>query len=145
MPDSLFHISCPSRCARPRAMKRCLPSATRVHGCTPAAAGGESRAKTTLFARLHDPRDRESDGSFHTSALKRQGKADSTIDVYARAVRRVAQFWDCCPDRLTQVQLEGHFDALVASHSSWSTVKIERNGLQFFWEDRDISLFVMPQ
>jgi integrase len=71
--------------------------------------------------------------SKHVSALKRQGKADSTIDVYARAVRRVAQFWDCCPDKLTQEQLEAHFDALVASHS-WSTVKIDRNGLQFFYE-----------
>lgn len=69
----------------------------------------------------------------HVSALKRQGKADSTIDVYARAVRRVAQYWDCCPDRLTQEQLEAHFDALVASHS-WSTVKVDRNGLQFFYE-----------
>lgn len=69
----------------------------------------------------------------HLSALKRQGKADKTIDVYARAVRRVAQFWDCCPDKLTQDQLEAHFDALVASHS-WSTVKVDRNGLQFFYE-----------
>jgi integrase/recombinase XerD len=69
----------------------------------------------------------------HVSALKRQGKADKTIDVYARAVRRVAEFWDCCPDKLTQDQLEAHFDALVASHS-WSTVKVDRNGLQFFYE-----------
>lgn len=69
----------------------------------------------------------------HVSALKRQGKADKTIDVYARAVRRVAEFWDCCPDKLTQQQLEAHFDALVASRS-WSTVKVDRNGLQFFYE-----------
>lgn len=69
----------------------------------------------------------------HVSALKRQGKAESTIDVYARAVRRVAQRFDCCPDNLTQEQLEAHFDALVESHS-WSTVKIDRNGLQFFYE-----------
>jgi integrase/recombinase XerD len=69
----------------------------------------------------------------HVNALKRQGKAESTIDVYARAVRRVAQRFDCCPDTLTQEQLEAHFDALVASHS-WSTVKIDRNGLQFFYE-----------
>ena len=69
----------------------------------------------------------------HVSALKRQGKAEKTIDVYARAVRRVAEFLDCCPDRLSQEQLEAHFDALVASHS-WSTVKVDRNGLQFFYE-----------
>jgi site-specific recombinase XerD len=69
----------------------------------------------------------------HVSALKRQGKAASTIDVYARAVRRVAERFDCCPDNLTEAQLEAHFDALVESHS-WSTVKIDRNGLQFFYE-----------
>jgi site-specific recombinase XerD len=69
----------------------------------------------------------------HVNALKRQGKADSTIDVYARAVRRVAEYWDCCPDKLTVDQLETHFDALIASHS-WSTVKIDRSGLQFFYE-----------
>lgn len=69
----------------------------------------------------------------HVSALKRQGKAESTIDVYARAVRRVAERFDCCPDNLSEAQLEAHFDALVESHS-WSTVKIDRNGLQFFYE-----------
>lgn len=69
----------------------------------------------------------------HVSALKRQGKAASTIDVYSRAVRRIAESFDCCPDNLTQEQLEAHFDALVESHS-WSTVKIDRNGLQFFYE-----------
>jgi integrase/recombinase XerD len=69
----------------------------------------------------------------HVSALRRQGKADKTIDVYARAVRRVAERFDCCPDRLTQEQLEAHFDALIASHS-WSTVKVDRCGLQFFYE-----------
>ena len=35
----------------------------------------------------------------HVNALKRQGKADKTIDVYARAVQRVATFLDCCPDQ----------------------------------------------
>ena len=37
----------------------------------------------------------------HLRALKLQGLSDKTIDVYARAVRRVAQYYDCCPDRLT--------------------------------------------
>jgi hypothetical protein len=30
-------------------------------------------------------------------------------------------------------QLEAYFAQLVDSHS-WSTVKIDRNGLQFFWK-----------
>ena len=48
----------------------------------------------------------------HVSALKRQGKADKTIDVYARAVRRLSQSLDCCPDKLTQEQLEAEHDHL---------------------------------
>ncbi len=35
-------------------------------------------------------------------------------------------------DRLTQDQIKDYFSALVKSHS-WSTVKVDRNGLQFFY------------
>ena len=69
----------------------------------------------------------------HLRALKLRGMSHSTIDVYARAVRRVAQFYDCCPDRLSTEQLEIYFAKLIESHS-WSTVKVDRNGLQFFWK-----------
>lgn len=69
----------------------------------------------------------------HVSALKRQGKADSTIDVYSRAVRRITEFFDCPPDVLALEQFEAYFEALVQTHS-WSTVKIDRNGLQFFYK-----------
>ncbi len=68
----------------------------------------------------------------HLRALKLRGMSDSTIDVYARAVRRLAGHFDCCPDRLNIEQLETHFAALVSTHS-WSTVKVDRIGLQFFW------------
>ena len=69
----------------------------------------------------------------HLSALKRQGKADTTIDVYARAVRRITEYFDAPPDILTREQLEAYFESLVATHS-WSTVKVDRNGLQFFYK-----------
>ena len=69
----------------------------------------------------------------HVNALHRQGKADSTIDVYSRAVRRITEFFDLCPDQLTHDHLKDYFTALVKSHS-WSTVKIDRNGLQFFYK-----------
>ena len=68
----------------------------------------------------------------HVNALHRQGKADSTIDVYSRAVRRITEFFDLCPDQLTENHLKDYFSALVKSHS-WSTVKVDRNGLQFFY------------
>jgi site-specific recombinase XerD len=68
----------------------------------------------------------------HLIELKLQGLAPKTIDAYSRAVRRIAAYFDRCPDRLTQSQLKTFFSSLVDSHS-WSTVKLDRNGLQFFY------------
>ncbi len=69
----------------------------------------------------------------HLRSLKLQGKSQKTIDAYSRAVRRISEHFDCCPDQLTPEQLEIYFGELVDSHS-WSTVKVDRNGLQFFWK-----------
>ena len=69
----------------------------------------------------------------HLILLKLQGKAQKTIDAYSRAVRRIKNYFDCCPDLLTLEQRETYFSNLVESHS-WSTVKVDRNGLQFFWK-----------
>ncbi len=65
--------------------------------------------------------------------MKRQGKAETTIDVYSRALRRICEFFDCPPDVLKQEQFEAYFESLVSTHS-WSTVKVDRNGLQFFYK-----------
>jgi len=69
----------------------------------------------------------------HLRGLKLHGYAASTIDVYSRAVRRLATYYDCVPDQLSVEQLEIYFVALVDSHS-WGTVRVDRNGLQFFWK-----------
>jgi site-specific recombinase XerD len=69
----------------------------------------------------------------HLRALKLQGMSDKTIDAYSRAVRRISAWFDCCPDRLEPEQLAGYFSELVESHS-WSTVKLDRCGLQFFYK-----------
>jgi integrase/recombinase XerD len=69
----------------------------------------------------------------HERSLKLQGKAQKTIDAYSRAVLRLKKHFGCCPDKLKPEQLEMYFADLVESHS-WSTVKIDRNGLQFFWK-----------
>ena len=69
----------------------------------------------------------------HLRTLKLRGMSDATINSYARAVRRVAKHFDCSPEKLSTEQLEVYFAELVGSHS-WSTVKIDRNGLQFFWK-----------
>jgi integrase len=69
----------------------------------------------------------------HLRLLKLQGKSQKTIDAYSRAVRRISEYFDCCPDQTTLEQRELYFAQLVESHS-WSTVKVDRNGLQFFWK-----------
>ena len=45
----------------------------------------------------------------HVAALKRHGKADKTVDSYARTVRRIARVFDRCPDDLTASELEQYF------------------------------------
>jgi integrase len=69
----------------------------------------------------------------HLKLLKLQGMSDSTISAYSRAIRRIRDHYDCCPDTLTKEQLENYFVDLVDSHS-WSTVKIDRLGLMFYWK-----------
>ncbi|MEZ9926235.1 tyrosine-type recombinase/integrase [Vibrio breoganii] len=69
----------------------------------------------------------------HLTNLKLQGKRPATIDAYSRAVRRITEFFDRVPDTLTHHDLKTFFAALIDSHS-WSTVKLDRNGLQFFYK-----------
>ncbi len=70
----------------------------------------------------------------HQKLLKLRGKGTSTINAYSRAVRRIRNRYGCCPDKLSKEQLENYFGDLVESHS-WSTVKIDRLGLMFFWKN----------
>ncbi|MEA3276895.1 MAG: site-specific integrase [Pseudomonadota bacterium] len=65
-------------------------------------------------------------------ALKLQGKRPKTIEAYSRAVRRVTGFFDRCPDTLGAAELKTYFASLLETHS-WSTIKLDRNGLQFFY------------
>ena len=79
----------------------------------------------------------------HLRALKLQGKSDCTINGYARAVRRIAEHFGCSPDNLSTEQLKQYFADLLETHS-WSTVKVDRCGLMFFWEhvlERDWQYF----
>jgi integrase len=69
----------------------------------------------------------------HINALTRQGKRATTIDAYARAVRRITAFFDKCPDQLSLNDIKAYFTSLISTHS-WSTVKLDRNGLQFFYK-----------
>lgn len=69
----------------------------------------------------------------HLTNLKLQGKRPVTIDAYARAVRRITLYFDRSPDTLSTQDLKQYFNALIQTHS-WSTIKLDRNGLQFFYK-----------
>ena len=68
----------------------------------------------------------------HLINLRLQGKRPSTIDAYSRAVRRISEFFDRAPDTFTVADLKQYFNSLIKTHS-WSTIKLDRNGLQFFY------------
>jgi site-specific recombinase XerD len=69
----------------------------------------------------------------HLKCLKLQGKAKKTVAVYSRALRRVVEQTGKSPEALTKAELKSYFAELVESHS-WGTVRVDRNGLQFFWK-----------
>lgn len=68
----------------------------------------------------------------HLTNLTLQGKRPATIDAYSRAVRRISSFFDRTPDTLTKADLKYYFAQLLQTHS-WSIIKLDRNGLQFFY------------
>lgn len=70
----------------------------------------------------------------HLRALRRHGKARKTVEAYGLAVRRLATFFDRCPDNLTVDELNAFFEWLIARRG-WSTVKLDRNGIRFFHEE----------
>ena len=69
----------------------------------------------------------------HVNALTRQGKSKVTIDSYARVVRRIANYFDRCPDQLSLDELKDYFNSLVKTHSL-NTARIDRNGWQLFYK-----------
>ncbi|WP_232784909.1 phage integrase N-terminal SAM-like domain-containing protein [Psychromonas sp. MB-3u-54] len=66
----------------------------------------------------------------HLTNLALQGMRPATIDAYSRAVRRITTFFDRSPYTLTKADLKCYFAQLIQTHS-WSTIKLDRNGLQF--------------
>jgi integrase/recombinase XerD len=67
----------------------------------------------------------------HLKHLRLKGLQSKTIDAYARAIRRAGEYFDHQINDLSEAQLTNYFSDLLASHS-WSTVKLDLYGLQFF-------------
>lgn len=68
----------------------------------------------------------------HLDALILQGKSPKTQQMYGYYLHQVAEFFDTCPDHLTAAELKAYFLHLVEARS-WSTVKVARNAIQFFY------------
>ena len=74
----------------------------------------------------------------HLINLRLQGKRPSTIDAYARAVRRITAFFEKSPDTLTTADLKQYFNNLIQTHS-WSTIKLIVTVCNFFTAIRSIN------
>ncbi len=70
----------------------------------------------------------------HLKHLELSGYQPKTIEAYARALRRIGNYFNCKLDNLTQTQLLDYFYDLLQSHS-WSTVKLDLYGLQLFYSN----------
>jgi len=70
--------------------------------------------------------------TLHQQHLRLKGYRPKTREAYARAIRRVGQYFDYCIEDLSEQQLLNYFSDLLTSHS-WSTVKLDLYGLKFFY------------
>lgn len=68
----------------------------------------------------------------HLKHLKLKGLQPKTIEAYARAIRRIGQYFDEQINDLTEQQLTDYFTDLLESHS-WSAVKLDLYGLKFYY------------
>ena len=69
----------------------------------------------------------------HLKHLKLKGLQPKTIDAYARAVRRIGEYFSYRVDALSADDLAGYFTDLLAANS-WSSVKLDLYGWKFFTE-----------
>jgi site-specific recombinase XerD len=76
--------------------------------------------------------DFEQNYRWHLKHLKLKGLRPKTIEAYSRAIRRLGDRFDKQIDHLSEAQLTDYFTELLASHS-WSTVKLDLYGLQFYY------------
>ncbi|MBP7647935.1 MAG: site-specific integrase [Comamonas sp.] len=67
----------------------------------------------------------------HLKHLRLKGLQPKTIYAYARAIRRMGDYFDHQIDNLSPAQLTDYFSDLVTSHS-WSAVKLDLYGFKFY-------------
>ena len=68
----------------------------------------------------------------HLKHLRLKGLRPKTIEAYARAIRRIGEYFDHRIEDTSEQQLIDYFTDLLDSHS-WSSVKRDLYGLKFFY------------
>jgi integrase/recombinase XerD len=68
----------------------------------------------------------------HLNHLQLKGHRPKTVDAYARAIRRVGEYFGYEINDLSEEQLLRYFTDLLQTHS-WSTVKLDLCGLKFYY------------
>ena len=79
----------------------------------------------------------------HLKHLKLKGLQPKTIDAYARAIRRLGEYFTYRIDDLSEAQLTEYFSDLIGTHS-WTTVKLDLYGLKFYTTHVLKKPWVMP-
>ena len=79
----------------------------------------------------------------HLKHLKLKGLQPKTIEAYARAIRRLGEYFAYQIDDLTEAQLTAYFSDLIGTHS-WTTVKLDLYGLKFYTTHVLKKPWVMP-
>ena len=79
----------------------------------------------------------------HLKHLKLKGLQPKTIDAYARAIRRLGEYFTYQIDDLSEAQLTEYFSDLIGTHS-WTTVKLDLYGLKFYTTHVLKKPWVMP-
>lgn len=68
----------------------------------------------------------------HLKHLKLKGLRPKTVDAYARAIRRIGEYFDYAITDLSEQQLLDYFTDLLNTHA-WATVKLDLYGLKFYY------------
>ena len=68
----------------------------------------------------------------HLKHLRLKGLQPKTIDAYARAIRRIGDYFGHQIEALSESQLTDYFSDLIETHS-WSAVKLDLYGLKFYY------------
>jgi len=68
----------------------------------------------------------------HLQHLKLKGLQPKTIEAYARAIRRIGDYFAHDINDLSKQQLADYFSDLLSTHS-WSAVKLDLYGLKFYY------------